>query len=312
MSGGVAAVLSFLLIVVISLIVVRVATVALTLTGLSKQFARFQARSAFTGAGFTTNEAERVTGHPVRRRIIMILMLLGNAGLVTSVATLITGFVGGGEGEGIFASAWFKVLLLFTGLGGLWIIAFSKTIDRAMSRIIRWALKRWTTLEVRDYEGLLHLSGDYAVSELLVEADDWLAGHDLEELKLAEEGVLVLGIEKADGTYLGAPRGGSEVDTGDTIIMYGPEQTLAEIDQRRKGKAGTLAHERAVAEQKQREAREEAAELEARAREARRPAGRRPTQAESHGDDTHAGKADQPAAELREPEAEQAAEESSR
>ena len=77
-------VISLLVALTFALVITRVATVALTLTGLPKQSARFQARSAFTGTGFTTGEAESVLGHPVRRRIIMLLMLLGNLGLVTS------------------------------------------------------------------------------------------------------------------------------------------------------------------------------------------------------------------------------------
>ena len=43
----------------------RIATVALQLTGLSKANARFQARSAFTGVGYTTSEAEDTVNHPV-------------------------------------------------------------------------------------------------------------------------------------------------------------------------------------------------------------------------------------------------------
>ena len=35
-------------------------------TGTSSELARFQARSAFTGVGFTTSEAESVVLHPVR------------------------------------------------------------------------------------------------------------------------------------------------------------------------------------------------------------------------------------------------------
>ena len=42
------------LILTVSLVVVRVATVGLTMTGLSKDLAQFQALSAFTGSGFTT------------------------------------------------------------------------------------------------------------------------------------------------------------------------------------------------------------------------------------------------------------------
>jgi len=66
-----------LVVAVISLLITRVATVAFVLTGMSQEAARFQARSALTGTGFTTTESESVVGHPVRRRIVMALMLLG-------------------------------------------------------------------------------------------------------------------------------------------------------------------------------------------------------------------------------------------
>jgi len=82
------AVSTLLVVLFISLIVVRVASVALTLSGMSREAARFQARSAWTGTGFTTEEAEAVLRHPVRRRIISLLMQLRGVGLVTAASTL--------------------------------------------------------------------------------------------------------------------------------------------------------------------------------------------------------------------------------
>lgn len=54
-----------------------------------KESSKFQARSAFTGVGFITDESERVVNHPVRRRILLLLMILGNAGILTGMASLI-------------------------------------------------------------------------------------------------------------------------------------------------------------------------------------------------------------------------------
>lgn len=79
------AIAAVLTIVTISVLVTRVAATALETTGVSAELAHFQARSAFTGVGFTTSEAEAVVDHPVRRRIMLVLMLTGNAGLVSVV-----------------------------------------------------------------------------------------------------------------------------------------------------------------------------------------------------------------------------------
>jgi hypothetical protein len=86
------AVFSFLTILALSFLVVRVGTVALVMTGLSEDVASFQSLSAFSGAGFTTNEAESVVVSQMRRTIIKMLIRLGSAGIVTAVSSLILSF----------------------------------------------------------------------------------------------------------------------------------------------------------------------------------------------------------------------------
>jgi hypothetical protein len=54
---------SLLVVITISIAVVRMGSVALVMTGLSKDHAVFQAQSAFSGVGFTTTESESVVGH---------------------------------------------------------------------------------------------------------------------------------------------------------------------------------------------------------------------------------------------------------
>lgn len=241
------AIITILLVMILSLLIVRVATVALTLTGLSRQSARFQARSAFTGAGFTTSESEKVVNHPVRRRILMLLMLLGNAGIVTAMASLVLTFI---NSSGTMNWLW-RMLWLILGLSILWTIANSTWLDNRLSVLISWALKRYTSLDVRDYAGVLHLSGEYGIIELQVEEQDWLAEKALKDLDLPKEGVLVLGIRRQNGAYIGAPKGPTQVHSGDTIILYGRSPVLADLDQRPSDYSGERAHRELIAEQKQ-------------------------------------------------------------
>ena len=63
------ALVSLLLVASLSLLVIRVGSVALSMTGLSEEVASFQSLSAFSGAGFTTEEAERTIAYPARRRV---------------------------------------------------------------------------------------------------------------------------------------------------------------------------------------------------------------------------------------------------
>jgi len=232
------ALVSFFVVLVLSLLVVRIVTVALTLTGMSRAAARFQARSAWTGTGFTTAESEQIVTHPVRRRIVGILMTVRNAGLVTAAATLILSLAGArGEQAAMERIAW-----LLGGLLLLWVIASSNWVDKQLSKGIAWALHRFTDLDVRDWAELLHLAKDYGVTELTVQSDDWLADQSLRELELPEEGVLVLGLAREDGDFIGAPRGATEIHAGDTVILYGRKRLLAELGQRRRGWAGDREH----------------------------------------------------------------------
>lgn len=239
------AILSLLLIITLSVLITRIATIALAYTGLSREAARFQARSAFTGVGFTTIEAEKVVNHPVRRRIILLLMLVGNAGIATAISSLIISFMSPGLG----APFYLKLLFLIGGIVLLWFIAQSKWIDRRLSTIVGRALKRYTALDVRDYASLLHLAGEYRVMELQVKASDWLANMKLMDLRLRDEGITILGIERPPTVFIGGPSGDTEILPGDTLIIYGREQALASLDRRFKGKMGDLAHEQAVNEQ---------------------------------------------------------------
>src|SRR4051794_22263849 len=75
-------------IVVLGLIL-RTATEALVLTGLSRDIARFQVRSAFFGVGYTTAEAETIVNHPVRRKIVQMLLVAGAIGISGVVSSSI-------------------------------------------------------------------------------------------------------------------------------------------------------------------------------------------------------------------------------
>ena len=241
------AIISLLLIIIVSILVTRIASIVLTHTGLSRESARFQARSAFTGAGFTTSESEQVVSHPVRRRVVMLLMLLGNAGIVTAMSSLILTFVQ--EDEAISLGP--KILFLIVGITTLWMLANSQLVDQQLSRVIECALTRYTSLDIKDYASLLHLEGDYRLVELKVQDHDWLAGKRLDEARLRDEGIVVLGIQRDTEIYLGAPKGHRRVLPNDTLLLYGRVATLQDLDKRKQDQEGDTQHQRAVDKHKE-------------------------------------------------------------
>lgn len=222
------AVVSLLIVVALSLLIGRLAALALTVTGIPRQVARFQARSALTGAGFTTTESEQIVGHPVRRRIVMLLMLVGNLGAAGLIASLIGGFLGvSSVGGGLR-----RAVILLVGLLGLFYLTKSPWADRRLSQFMLWILRRFTDLEVSDEARLLRLHGEYVVSEMQVQPGDWLEGRPLAELRLPDDGLLVLSIVKPDGSYVGTPTGADRAQAGDTLMLYGAEPTIIALDRR--------------------------------------------------------------------------------
>lgn len=235
-----------LVVALLSLLITRVATIALTATGMPRPSARFQARSALSGVGFTTTESEAVVAHPARRRIIMALMLIGSVGLATSIAGVLAGLVGGTPDAGDRLS---RAAVLVAGLVVIYGASMSKRVDRRLSRLIGRALARFTDLDLRDYAALLHVSGAYEVKEMLAAPGSWMTGRKLGELRLRDEGLLVLGIVRSDGSYLGVPTKHTRIEAGDTIILYGRDGRFAELTSRRVGPGGDEAHARAAADQ---------------------------------------------------------------
>jgi len=236
--------ISLLVILTLSLTVIRVGAVALTMTGLSRDVASFQAMSCFLGVGFTTSEAEYIVSHPVRRRIARILMLLGTAGITSSVATLVLTFTREGGGElGLLT----RFEIVVGAVVGLYLLARSRLLDRGMTLVIQRALAAATRLELSDYEELLELSHGYAVAHVPVKEGGWMAGKTLAQLDLISEGIVILNMTRRKGTVLGTPTRDTVVRPGDELLCYGRAGDLEALADRQSGPAGTEAHEAATA-----------------------------------------------------------------
>jgi len=249
------AIITFLVIISLSLLITRIATTAFSLTGLSREAAKFQSRSAFTGVGYTTNESESITGHPVRRRIALILMLLGNAGLISAISSLVITFTGAKNGK---LNDLTSLSIILGAILLLWIISTSKYLDKALERLINWALNKYTDLNIVDYPSFLNLTSNYEVSEMNVEEDDWLTDKKLSEAELRREGIFVLGIQREDGNYLGVPKGDVKIENGDLLKLYGRKDAIKKLKDRKKDSEGDEDHEEASNEQERVRASEKA------------------------------------------------------
>jgi hypothetical protein len=209
-----------LITILISFIVVRIGGLALQLTGLESDVARFQALSAFTGTGFTTMEAERVVQHRIRRRIITILIILGSAGLVTIIATLVATFTQ------VTGYSWFfaRLGIIIVSIFVLYRLVIG---SRFGNRLLQWArkpLSKWILREIPTSEEIFHAGKGWGISVVTIKEESKGAGRSLHEL-IAEEDILVLALEKTDD-LISKPDMQEKINVGDKLLLYGKSETI--------------------------------------------------------------------------------------
>ncbi len=225
-------ILTLIIIASISMLIVRTGALALMATGLSADASMFQACSAYFGVGFTTREAELVVSHPVRRKIVTYLIVIGNVGVMSALATVVVGFVGI-KVESIGQAA----QLLGVGLLGvlfLIVITRSGVMSYVIDPPLRFLMSTVGIIRVLDYELLLRVEAGYCVSEVEVEPGHWLIGKMLVEANLGKRGVIVLGIARSDGVYIGTPSANTVILEKDALTVYGREkivESLVELEE---------------------------------------------------------------------------------
>lgn len=220
--------ISLLVVAAVALLAVRFGATALERTGLSRDAARFQAISAFFGAGFTTGESELVVNHPVRRRIIRDLIIAGNLGLTGALGAFVVTFMRaaspGEQGR--------HLLIMLAGVGVLWWLSRSRLalrlIDRSVSRFGPSSI-----VHAHDYSELLRLHAGFGVDEVRVEEASEVAGKTLAELALrSAQGIMVLGIEPTSGPFNPIPDGDTRLNPGDRLVVYGLDERVARFARR--------------------------------------------------------------------------------
>ena len=215
---------ALLAIIFISLLVVRIGTNALALTGMSLTAAQFQAASAFFGVGFTTSEAEMVVGHAVRRKIILNLIIAGNIGLTSALATLIITLFRGSHESADRMLLIFGVL--FFGAAMLYFLMNTSFVRKPLDLLMRFWLERAGVVRALDYELLLNVQHGYSVSDFHIEAGHPFAEKALFESRPNDQGIVVLGVSKQDGRFVGTPGKDEVLEAGDTVMVYGCEEAV--------------------------------------------------------------------------------------
>ena len=212
-----------LIAILVSFIVVRIGGFALQLTGIEPDVARFQALSAFSGTGFTTREAERVVGNRTRRRIVTILIILGNAGMVTVIATLVASFTQ------VSGYMWFfiRLAIIIGGIFGLYQLIIrsnvgQRIVDRLQRPVINLILR-----EAPAVEEVFHVEKDWAISLVMMKGSSKSIGLSVADITVQGD-IEILSIDRA-GTYLTKPDLEEKIVEGDRLLVYANKKAVKRI-----------------------------------------------------------------------------------
>lgn len=210
------AIMSLLIVIFLFLFATRVATLILIMTGLSHSVAKFQARSAITGTGFTTAEAELMMRHPLRRKVALTMMLFGHVGIIATMSTAIISFVTFKHHLDLAQRIGFLIL----GLGFFFYVCKSRKFELHFTRLASYFLKKYLTVESDDPGSLFHLPDDYRITELILSPTHPWAHKSLSDCHPDTHRITVLGIMKKT-KYLGHPPMQTIVEPNDILFLYG-------------------------------------------------------------------------------------------
>ena len=219
------AIVTLIVIAMISLLAVRAGSTALMMTGLSWDAASFQSYSAFFGVGFTTSEAELVVNHPVRRRIIRDLILAGNVGVTSALATMVATLVQNSSG----ARPLLIVLGLVAGLGLLLYLTSLSWVQRSIDKVIQRTLERSGLVRAMDYELLLRIQHGFVVSEVEIVANTPIVNQSLSRSRPWDHGVVILAVKTDGKANEGLPNASTVLHVGDVVTVYGEEHHIKRL-----------------------------------------------------------------------------------
>jgi Trk-type K+ transport system membrane component len=214
----------FILFVSISFLIVRIGAVALQMTGMEWSRAKFQALSAFSGTGFTTSETETVVNHPRRRKIVTYLIIAGNAGVVSVIAT----FVSTLQTKGFVFRPSINLVIITVSLIVLYKIVSQQKIAHSLTQRINKTLRNRLHFGEVLVEELLQQPGGYGLVTVLIGDESKIIDLALSETGFTAQDLMVLSIER-DDEVIRVPKANSKIFAGDRLLCYGRVENIKSI-----------------------------------------------------------------------------------
>lgn len=194
------------------------------LTGLTQNVATFQCISALFGTGFTNSDSEMIVNYSVRRRILIVLMLFGNLGLFSVLATFTEFFIDAEKNTS-------AILILLGWISGaialVCVLATKQTLDRVLCGTVEHELRRTTSFGELRFLKLLQLDDGSSVSEHV-----YREGHSkpLHDFEIEKFGLVILGVRGVHHMHMRDVRLEMQINPGGVLICAGPDDDQIDFE----------------------------------------------------------------------------------
>jgi hypothetical protein len=222
----------FITVLIVSFVAVRIGAIAFQLTGLEWSLAKFQALSCFTGTGFTTKEAELITGNKQRRRIASVLIILGHAGFVILIATFANSLIPQQTitekiSEPLLPFRIPNYLVILINLVVIVAVVYAiykifthEKLAKKLTNFLRRKIIKKEIFKRVSIEELLLATGGYGVSRVQARESMPVVDKTLSESGLRKADITVLAIIRGERT-LANPRADTKILSGDELLCFG-------------------------------------------------------------------------------------------
>ncbi|MBN1788018.1 MAG: hypothetical protein JW806_06445 [Sedimentisphaerales bacterium] len=229
----------FTIVLVISFIVVRIGAIAFQLTGLEWSLAKFQALSCFSGTGFTTKESELIVSNPQRRKIASVLIVLGNAGLVTLIATFANSIRPRATGQKISLPflkdflpeavlPWMSLVIIMAIIFVMYKLFTNIGFTGKVTNLLRNFVMKKDIIKTVTAEELLIATGGYGVSRIKITPNSSIIDKSLADSHLRSHDITVLAITRSNET-IPNPSPGTVFNVDDELICFGKLENIQNI-----------------------------------------------------------------------------------
>jgi hypothetical protein len=207
-------------IILFTIVAAEFATIVFHLTGLDRKTSLFQAISALTGTGFTTKQSETIMAHPLRRKVIITLMLIGRGGGIIVIASLISKV-----GKDLLSVQVLSIFLIF--IIAIYILR-KLNIAQLFSKLIEKGIIKIKLVEKSSFDQILELAKNYGIAEIYVTQDTRWVDKRIQDLDFRKNDILIIAIKREE-KILPTPKASTRLENNDILTCYGKLSSMKQL-----------------------------------------------------------------------------------